>query len=129
MFANSNEHLGDVVYVCERRHHAILSVDGRLGHRAAVSTAGFEAALQTLGIPDRADSLRRRAFMDRVGVDHRKAERLPNRPRYRLPRYSCLFDMAETGSNRGSQNSVVRSLNQVRYGAELVNSGFCPLYY
>ena len=36
MLADSHEHMGNVVYLCQRGHHAVLRADGRLGHRAPV---------------------------------------------------------------------------------------------
>ena len=43
--ADTHEYLGHLIYLCQRGDHAIFRVDGRLGDRAALQTAGIEAAL------------------------------------------------------------------------------------
>src|SRR5207248_1700242 len=97
MFAHSHEHMGNPVYLCERGYHLVLSADGSVRHRAAVQTTRVEAALQTLGIPDRADSFRRHEFMDRVGIGHGKSQRFPDRARYSLPWNTRVLDLAHAG--------------------------------
>ena len=45
LFADSHQHLGNVVHLRQRRDHAVFGVHGRLGDRASFQTTGPQTAL------------------------------------------------------------------------------------
>src|ERR671911_2721492 len=83
--------MGNLVYLCERGYHVILSVHGWFCDRASLQKTGAQASLQGLGLPGRAASLCPDTFMDCVGLGERKTIRVTRRGSHCCHRHSDLF--------------------------------------
>jgi len=72
VLAYSNRDFRYAVHLRQRDHHTILRAYRRICNSASMETARAEAPLQTLGLPDCADPVHYRSFVDCVGLGGRK---------------------------------------------------------
>ena len=83
LLADSHQHVGRIVHLCQRRDHAVFGFHGGLGDRASFQAAGTQTALSALGLSGRADTFCPGSSVDRLGLGDGETQRVADRTLHR----------------------------------------------